>query len=181
MAIQFSATGFPVLHTPRLVCRELTEADGKQLLAIRNNEDINRFIGRSSTQTLQQVLGFIASRQQDWADKKSVYWGIVLKENDCVIGTICFWNLDYAAATADIGYELLPAEQGKGLMKEAVDKVLAYGFEVMKLSAITACLLPANERSLKLLENHGFTYVETIENEVVYKLSHTQWLNHQHL
>ncbi len=180
MAIQFPTTDFPVLHTPRLVCRELTEADGNQSLAIRNNEDINRFIGRSSTQTLQHVLGFIALRRQDWEDKKSVYWGIVLKETGCLIGTICFWNLDYAVSTAEIGYELLPAEQGKGLMKEAIDNVLAYGFEIMKLSEITACLLPANVRSLKLLENHGFIYAETIENEVVYKLSHTQWLNHQH-
>ncbi|GAA3980412.1 GNAT family N-acetyltransferase [Mucilaginibacter dorajii] len=175
MSIQFPSTEFPVLQTNRLVCRELTKVDGEQLLSIRNNEEINRFIGRSSAQTLQHVLEFIDSRKLDWKERKGVYWTIELKSTGKLIGNICFWNLDYNAATAEIGYELLPAEQGKGLMTETVDKVIAYGFETMQLDAMTACLSPDNKPSVKLLELHGFTYTETIDELLVYKLTCAQW------
>lgn len=175
MLIKFPSAKFPVLHTDRLVCRELIKADAKQLLSIRNNEEINRFIGRSSAQTLQHVHGFIDSRRLDRTEGKGVYWAIELKSSGKLIGTICFWNLDYNAGTAEIGYELLPAEQGKGLMTEAIDKVITYGFETMQLDAMTACLSPNNKPSVNLLERHGFTYTETIDELLVYKLSHAQW------
>jgi ribosomal-protein-alanine N-acetyltransferase len=175
MSIQFPLANFPVLHTNRLVCRELTGADSEQLLSIRNNEEINRFIGRSSAQTLQQVRGFIDSRRLDWAEGRGVYWALELKSTGKLIGNICFWNLDYNAATTEIGYELLPAEQGKGLMTEAVDKVIAYGFETMQLDAMTAWSSPNNKPSVKLLERQGFIYAETIDELLVYKLSHAQW------
>jgi ribosomal-protein-alanine N-acetyltransferase len=175
MLIKFPSAKFPVLHTDRLVCRELIKADVKQLLSIRNNEEINRFIGRSSVQTIQHVRGFIDSRRLDRTEGKGVYWAIELKSTGKLIGTICFWNLDYNAATAEIGYELLPAHQGKGLMTEAADKVVSYGFETMQLDAITAWPSPNNKPSVKLLERHSFTYAETIDEQLVYKLTHAQW------
>ena len=39
---------------------------------------------------------------------------------------------------AEIGYALHPAYQGKGLMNEALNALLDYGFRVMKLHSVEA-------------------------------------------
>lgn len=175
MPVRFPSTQFPELHTDRLRLRELTFEDTAQLLAIRSNDDINRYIGRSSVQTAEAVNEFIAARRKDRADKQGVYWGIELKHSGKLIGAICYWNLNEEAISAEIGYELLPSEQGKGLMKEAIDSVIAYGFDEMQLDTITASLSPANVRSVRLLERHLFSYNETIDGYLVYKLPRVTW------
>ena len=57
---------------------------------------------------------------------------------------------------AEIGYVLHPAQQGKGIMDEAIKAVLQYGFETMKLHSVEANVNPANTNSMKLLEKNGF-------------------------
>jgi ribosomal-protein-alanine N-acetyltransferase len=80
-------------------------------------------------------------------------------------------------ATAEIGYELLPPYQGKGIMREAVENIISFGFNNMLLKTITAWPMPQNESSVKLLERSGFTYSETIDVQLVYKLHKATWLN----
>ncbi|WP_184549342.1 GNAT family N-acetyltransferase [Mucilaginibacter sp. FT3.2] len=173
MPIRFTSPGFPVLGTARLLLRELTPGDAAQLLTIRCNEEINRFIGRSSAHTLNDIYQFIDARRQDMLHAKSVYWAIEIDGR--LIGTICLWNIDYTTVSAEIGYELLPAYQGRGLMAEAIDKVIAYGFNNMHLNTITAWPAAENERSIKLLQRHQFKYAETIEGYLVYKLDNDVW------
>ncbi|QEC79176.1 GNAT family N-acetyltransferase [Mucilaginibacter ginsenosidivorax] len=177
MSIVFPSAVFPQLKTDRLVLRELVPADSEQLLAIRSNEAISRFIGRSNQQTMEAINQFIRARNEDRLNGKGVYWAIQLKNTPGVIGTICCWNFDYDAATAEIGYELLPTYQGSGLMGEAIKKVIAFGFKDMQLKTITAWPMPQNEPSVKLLERNGFTYSETVDGQLVYKLNNTGVLN----
>ena len=74
---------------------------------------------------------------------------------------------------AEIGYALLPGFQGKGIMQEAIEKVIEYGFISMKLKSIVADLKPANIKSIKLLERNGFIYTGKPKEEdmVIYTLS----------
>jgi len=177
MGIVFPSAGFPQLKTDRLVLRELVPADNLQLLAIRSNAAINRFIGRSNEQTMDAINQFIEDRNQDRLNKKGVYWAIQLKNTPGLIGTICCWNFDLDTATAEIGYELLPLHQGKGIMREAIETVISFGFNDMLLETLTACPSPQNDRSVKLLERSGFIYSETTDGLPVYKLNKAAWLN----
>lgn len=175
MPVKFPSVQFPELDTERLLLRALKYADAEQLLAIRSNDEVNRYIGRSSVQTPEAITQFIEARRKDMADKQGVYWGVELKSTGKLIGAICYWNLNYEAVSAEIGYELLPSEQGKGLMKEAINSVLAYGFNKMELDTITAWPSPANVRSVQLLERHHFSYTETIGGQLVYKINRITW------
>ncbi len=79
-----------------------------------------------------------------------------MKNDNKLIGTICFWNIQWEDCRADIGYELNPEFWGKGIMKEAIPKVVGYGFITMKLHSIQADLHPGNIRSISVLEKNGF-------------------------
>jgi ribosomal-protein-alanine N-acetyltransferase len=55
-----------------------------------------------------------------------------------------------------LGYALDAAQQGRGLMHEALQAVLPYCFESLKLHRVQAGYLPTNLRSARLLARLGF-------------------------
>ena len=57
---------------------------------------------------------------------------------------------------AEIGYMLHKELQGKGLMQEALETTLEYGFRVMNIHSVEANVNTANAASMKLLEKNGF-------------------------
>lgn len=61
-----------------------------------------------------------------------------------------------------IGYSLAFDCWGKGIMTEAVEAVLVYGFDLLNLSIITATCYPDNPASAKVLEKCGFVYEGTL-------------------
>jgi len=116
-------------------------------------------------------------------NNESIYWVIALKENNHLIGTICLWNIIAADDKAEIGYELHPGFHGKGIMHEAMQAVIDFGFNEMQLKAITAFTIVDNIASVKVLERNNFKLdtagkyfeqdVEEVEGGVVYVLEKT--------
>jgi [ribosomal protein S5]-alanine N-acetyltransferase len=51
---------------------------------------------------------------------------------------VVYWHIDWKRNSAEIGYELLPEYQGKGIMSEALEKVIGFGFANLGFETITA-------------------------------------------
>ncbi|KAB0679570.1 GNAT family N-acetyltransferase [Aureimonas leprariae] len=60
------------------------------------------------------------------------------------------------AQTSTLGYWMGERHAGKGLMREAVELLKPFVFEVEGLHRIEAACLPSNARSIRLLERCGF-------------------------
>lgn len=58
--------------------------------------------------------------------------------------------------SAELGFHLDHTLQGRGLMREALELVIAYAFGPLALHRLVACHVPENERSAALLANLGF-------------------------
>jgi ribosomal-protein-alanine N-acetyltransferase len=147
---------FPILTTERLILRALTANDGERLLRLRSDEQVNRYLDRPATTNIDEAEAFIHKIEKVIKDEDGVYWTIDLKDMPGLIGTICYWNFNHQKDMADIGYELLPEKQGKGLMQEALTAILHYGFEIMELKVIAALVHPDNKESIKLLNRNDF-------------------------
>ncbi len=93
-------------------------------------------------------------------------WVITLKDEPKLIGTIVYWNIVKEKDQAEIGYEMLPQYHGKGVMHEALLKVIDFGFNTLGLKTIVAEPKANNQPSVKLLEKCGF--VKTDETEYGY-------------
>lgn len=75
-----------------------------------------------------------------------------------VIGNVSLGGiLRSAAQFCYLGYGIAANRQGTGLMSEAVNVVVHYGFAELSLHRIMANYIPTNERSGKLLRRLGFT------------------------
>ena len=147
---------FPSLDTPRLHLRQLLHKDAKDLLALRSNETVNKYLNRPPTTTIEEAKAFIERINAGIANNQSLYWVICGKNETDLIGTVCLWNFSEDQTTAETGYELSPAFQGKGLMNEALQAVLNYSRDELHLKNIEAFTHKDNKASQALLEKNGF-------------------------
>ena len=158
---------FPQLITSRLLLRQLMPDDRRDIFLLRSDELVNKFLDRPATTSIEEADKFI----QKINENKSMYWAICLKEPAELVGTICYWNMDDANGSVEIGYELKPACQGKGLMQEAMAAVISFGWQTMALRKITAFTHHENKRSLQLLKKFNFSRDEALEQASVDKTS----------
>jgi [ribosomal protein S5]-alanine N-acetyltransferase len=164
-------TPFPELITGRLMLKQLELSDDTAIFTLRSDEKVNQFLYREKAKTIKDAQDFILKINKSIANNESIYWAIKLKENNELIGTICFWNIELKESIVEIGYELLVDYQGKGLMQEALLAAINYGFKI-GFKTINACPSAANLPSIKLLERNNFKLIGELkdENELIYAL-----------
>ena len=139
--------------------RRLVPEDRKALFILRNDEQVNRYIQRNRMSSETEATAFIEKIWSNGDRGPDTYWAICLNTQPGLIGTICFWNFSEDRKLAELGYELFPAFQGRGLMSEAVKAVLDYGFKDLALTSIEAYTHRANLRSKKMLAKFHFRYL----------------------
>jgi ribosomal-protein-alanine N-acetyltransferase len=154
--MNFNFSPFPVLETDRLRLRALSSLDAQQIHELRSDPKIAELTGRVPSTGIEDALIHIKKIEDLIEHNESIYWVISFKDDPALAGTICFWNFDTENESAEIGYELLPEFQKKGIMGEAIKCVIDYGFEKMMVKTISAFPSMANASSVKLLENLGF-------------------------
>ena len=155
LAINFMP--FPVMVTERLLFRQLAPGDASDIYSLRSDETVNKFLTRDQYKTLGEAGAFINKINRGISNNEWIYWGIALKEDNKLVGTICLWHIQPENYRAEIGYELHPDFWGKGIMREAMTTIIEYAFETMKLHTLEADTDPDNFQSVLLLEKNGFT------------------------
>ncbi len=149
-------TSFPALQTERLLLRKIFPKDDKEIYYLRSDEGVNKYIDRPRVASLEDAQNFINKTNQSIDNNELVDWAISFKDNSRLIGSICLWNLSVEKNKAEVGYELLPEFQGKGIANEALSKIIEFGFDVMQLDKIEAYTQKENLASTRLLEKFGF-------------------------
>jgi [ribosomal protein S5]-alanine N-acetyltransferase len=152
-------TSFPVIKTSRLLLRSLDADDRKAIFLLRSDEQVSKFIQRNRMTSEAEADGFIGKIRSNVERGPDLYWAICLNMGPDLIGTICLWNFSEDRKQAELGYELFPAFQGRGLMAEAVKVVLDYGFRELALTTVEAYTHKENIRSKKILEKFQFRYL----------------------
>jgi len=181
MILNFSS--FPTLITKRLILRRLSEQDSHEIFELRSHPDVNRFIDRPKPADMHDALEFIKKINGGIDKKLSLYWVISTRNQSEFAGTVCLWNFVEQPASAELGYELLPAFQGKGYMQEAIETVLHFSFENIYLTRIEAFTNKENLRSINLLGKMGFKpEPDRIDKDnssnIVFSISETEFRNH---
>lgn len=149
-------TPFPVLKTERLTLRKLVSSDGNKIFALRSDINVNKYLGRKPSQSIDDAKVFIQTINENIQKNNSIYWAITFNDSENLIGTICLFDFSDDNLKAEIGYELLPDFQGKGIMQEATSKVIEFGIKHIGLNSIEAYTHLENQSSTRLLEKFNF-------------------------
>lgn len=149
-------TLFPTLTTERPTLRQLSIDDQQHIFALRSDAEINKYLDRLPVQTIEEAINFINKVTDNIKKNNSLYWAITLTKTNTFVGTICLFSFSDENNKCEIGYELLTTFQGKGIMKEAVESVIHYAFNTMKVQIIEAVCHRNNQHSIKLLDRFCF-------------------------
>jgi [ribosomal protein S5]-alanine N-acetyltransferase len=147
---------FPILQTERLKLRRIEMTDAPEIFNLRRDEKLMQYIDRPLAQSEDDARALIEKIDTAVNRNDGITWGITLKNTNLVVGTLGFWRLDKENYRAEIGYMLHGDLQGRGLMKEALQVMLEYGFTTMKLHSVEANTNPNNKASQALLHHFGF-------------------------
>jgi len=150
-------TPFPQIATGRLLLDQMQKSDAPQILALRSSEKVMQYIDKERTQTIAEAEGWIKRIEDDAINNEAITWRISLKEAPGkLIGSIGFWRMIKQHYRAEVGYMLHPDFWNKGLMSEALQAIIDFGFTAMHLHSIEAHVNPANAASAGILEKAGF-------------------------
>ena len=149
-------TPFPILTTERLTLRQLAIHDEQEIFTLRSDNEINKYLDRKRAKTIDDARSFIDKISENINKNDSVYWAITFNDKNILIGTICLFGFSDENDKCEIGYELLTSFQGRGIMREALEKVIDYAFNTIKVKKIEAFFHRDNQSSIKLLEKFSF-------------------------
>jgi len=149
-------TPFPVLTTESLTLRQPSTDDQRDVLALRSDPEINKYLGRQPSKTIEDAINFIKKVNENIDKNNSIYWVITFTKTKEFVGTICLFDFSNENSSCEIGYELLTKFQRQGIMKEATQKIIDYAFHTMQFQKIVAFTHNDNQNSTKLLEKLDF-------------------------
>ncbi|MGN7763373.1 GNAT family N-acetyltransferase [Paenibacillus helianthi] len=147
---------FPILETERLILRQLKQDDAREVFQYFSLDEVTKFYDLESFTTINQAEALIGRWNQKFEENQGFRWGITLKSDHRVIGTCGFHGWMKKHSKAEIGYELTPEYWRKGIMTEANQKIIEFGFNELRLNRIEAFVEPENLSSRKVLEKKGF-------------------------
>lgn len=115
-----------------------------------------RFIPRPVAKTIEDAEKVVDLVTEAITNLAGINWGIHLKEKTQLIGMIGYVKIHKDNARAEVGYVLHRDHHSKGIIHEALQAVINYGFNNMKLNSIEAVINPENSRSIKTIEKMNF-------------------------
>jgi len=148
---------FPRLETARLILREMTIKDIEFYFHHFNDEKVIQgscFPGPKSLRAAREELELYCINP--FKENRGIRWGILMKGSSNLIGTCGFYDWNKHSCRAEIGYDLNPSFWGQGIMREALQAILTYGFRKMKLNRIQAIIDSENTRSMNVVSRLGF-------------------------
>ena len=153
-------TPFPVLSTERLVLRQITLDDDKEIFFQRSDKAMNQYVGNPLATSIEDARSWITRINTAISNNESIAWGVTLKDDPKVMGGFCLWNLSEEHNRAEIGFGIFPDHQQKGYMHEVLQVGIRYGFGEMDLGIIEAYTHPQNVASIRVLEKNNFKLKE---------------------
>lgn len=144
-----------ILNTERLRLRPLEKSDAPNLVQWMNDVDVTRYLSHYLPMTLEEEEIWIAERHKKYPHH--IVWGIEMRETSRLIGTVGLHLIDHRSGIATLGISIgEKTEWGKGYGTEAVERVVAFAFEVLNLRKVTLEVYGSNGRAQACYKKCGF-------------------------
>ena len=151
-----------VLETDRLIIREWSEMDLEDFFDYAKVDGVGQMAGwnpHTSIQESKTILEMFINEKMTFA--------LELKENHKVIGSLGLETLslllrdEYENLVGrELGYVLSKEYWGKGLMPEAVNRVIKFCFEQENYDYLMCSHFVINSQSKRVIEKSGFRFVK---------------------
>lgn len=146
------------IQTARLIIKDLSLADAPRFSEYRNKPEVARYQSWKDYSLKKAQKRIKYCLDHPFAGKIGNYqFGIYLRSSQYLIGDL-FMEIDGKTAFT-VGYTLDSDYWSKGYASEALTALLNYMHEAYHFKMCMAHVYEDNERSVRLLEKHGFEYI----------------------
>ncbi|MBK7104608.1 MAG: GNAT family N-acetyltransferase [Ignavibacteriae bacterium] len=159
----------PRLETERLILRKIEYSDRFDIYEYAKNPEVAKYVLWEAHKSEIDTIAFLNLIYEGYNKNEPAPWGIELKENSKIIGTVGFVNLNKENNSGEIGFVLAQKFWNKGFVSEAVKKIIQFGFEEMKLHKIIARCKLENISSEKVLLKSGFIFIGILKDNLFIK------------
>lgn len=160
-----NSIGTNTIKTNRLILRRFIYEDADDMLKIWvSKPEIQYMYSEPIYTTKNEVNELLDKYISGYANKNTYRWAIIESKSQKCIGQIAFYLVDTKNHFAEIEYCIGTDFQRKGYMTEAVNAIIKYGFEEIKLHKIQISTKSINIPSKRVIEKCGFTYEGTLRD-----------------
>ena len=148
----------PTIETERLILKKITKASLDDVFEYRSDPLVSRFLLWSPDRDISATECYLEYLEELYSKGKFYDFGIFLKENGKMIGTVGFTSINLHNNTASVGYVLNSKYWGLGIAKEALEKIIDFGFNTLNFDELFAKFIEDNNASRRVLEKSGFKF-----------------------
>ena len=159
----------PELETGRLLLRKLRMTDAQDMYEYSRDPEVARHVLWDAHQSVGDSRGYLRYAVRQYRQDLPASWGIELKENHKLIGTIGFMWINCEHRSAEVGYSLSRDCWNQGYATEALRAVLRFGFNTLRLNRIEAQHELDNPASGRVMEKCGMRCEGTLRQRVFNK------------
>lgn len=145
-----------IIETERLILRTWEKEDAEAYFQINQDPKVIEFL--LGPLTMEQVNDFILQMNSQSDKRGYAAWAVCLKETSELIGFIGLnyieWESPFTPAV-EVAWRLGSQFWGRGYATEGAKAALEYGFKNCGLKEIIAITVPANVRSIRVMEKIG--------------------------
>jgi RimJ/RimL family protein N-acetyltransferase len=145
------------IDTPRLVVRQIAEADLPGLMSVNGDDAVTQFLPYATWRAMDDATAWYQRITGIQATGNAVQFVILSRDDASVVGACLLFNFNEGSARAELGYVLGRAHWGRGLAREAVAALVGVAFGPMGVRRLEAEVNPLNRSSVRLLQSLGFT------------------------
>lgn len=133
-------TLFPMerLETPRLILRRMNMEDARDIFEYGRDRLVARHVLWDAYTSISEARAYVRVMQRRYRLGEPASWCIELKETGRVIGTIGYMWHQRENAAVEVGYSLAREQWNRGIMTEALERVIRYSFEKLNMHRIEA-------------------------------------------
>ncbi|QEW00689.1 GNAT family N-acetyltransferase [Microbacterium caowuchunii] len=155
------------LRTARLELSPPTRDDIDAIHDACQDADIQRYTTVPSPYTRDDAESFIDRVAEQWQEGVHLTWGI--HQDGLLVGTVGLYRMDRAGTgAAEIGYWVAPGARGHGVLSEAANAVLDWGFSAAgpDLARVEWRAVVGNVASARGARSVGFRYEGTLRQAI---------------
>lgn len=150
-------------ETERLILRPYQVGDLEDLYEIASDPIIFKYIAEplATREFAKKVIDWSIDCMKKNTKEKifKINMAIIHKSDNHFIGYCGLGPDDISPEEIEIYYAIKKEFWGRGLVTEAANEVLKFGFEILELNKIVTEIHPENVASIKIVEKFGMTFV----------------------
>ena len=150
-----------LLETNRLILRKLSLGDAKLMLKYSQEEitkkELPDEVFKDIKHMKKAIEFFITHYDWEYNHCFPIVYGIILKQNNTIIGHICLSEMDRGI---EISYAIATDYQNNGYASETISPFVVWSKNHLRINEIYGVAKRENIQSWKILEKNGFKLIE---------------------